>query len=83
MADNQKIVTGEAPVAQEVSQSKQQGKGAKNKKHEKFRGKKNEEFQAQLTASLLKRLRTTDPTQVSTIRFLGKPSAHLLDVWFF
>lgn len=62
MADNQKIVTGEAPVAQEQQQSKQQGKGAKNRKFEKFRGKKNQEFQAQLTASLLKRLHVTDRT---------------------
>lgn len=67
MADPQ-ITTGEPMEASASGSSKQQGKAAKNRKFEKFRGKKNQEFQAQLTASLLKRLHVTDPTKVSAIR---------------
>lgn len=67
MADKS-IPTGEAPMESAPTQSKQQGRGAKNRKFEKFRGKKNQEFQAQLTASLLKRLHVADPTSVSAIR---------------
>lgn len=74
MADNN-IATGETPAAQ--GQQKQPGKGAQNRKYNNFRGRKNQEFQAQLTASLLKRLHVSDPTQVSTIRLRSSvaPSA--------
>lgn len=81
MAD-QLTVTGEAQGQSGPATSKQQGKAAKARKFEKFRGKKNQEFQAQLTASLLKRLHVSDPTQVSAIRIRSSVTPAAVPVTF-
>lgn len=46
---------------------KKTSKPSTNGKFEKFRNKKNQEFQQQLTASILKRLKVSDPTTVAAI----------------
>ncbi|CAH2088491.1 unnamed protein product [Euphydryas editha] len=48
--ENQQISTGETAAGSVPDDKRQPGKSAKNKKFEKFRSKKNQEFQVQLTA---------------------------------
>lgn len=49
------------------AKSKKKGAGAKAKGEMRFRQKKNESFQAELTASILRRLKVSDPTTVNAI----------------
>lgn len=81
MAD-QVIPTGDAPVSSEARSSRPSGRAAKNRKFEKFRGKKNQDFQAQLTATLLKRLHVSDPTEVTAIKLRSSTVPAAIPVTF-
>lgn len=43
------------------------GKGAKDRREQKFRERKNNEFQMELQASILRRLKIADPTNVNAL----------------
>lgn len=51
-----------------AGKGKPSGKGAKKRKATRFRSNKNKDFQTELTASLLRRLNVTDPTNVTAIQ---------------
>ncbi|CAG5057429.1 unnamed protein product [Parnassius apollo] len=82
MDSKPEIITGETQRGSAPSGKKPQRKGAKNRKFEKFRTKKNQEFQVQLTASLLKRLHVSDPTTVSAIKLRSSVAPAAVPITF-
>lgn len=56
------------PKVDEVRPKVRKGRGAKAKGEEKFRRRKNDDFHAELQASILKRLKITDPTNLNAVK---------------
>lgn len=70
MENSTNLSISDDPVGNNLSarRGKEPGKNAKKRKEDRLRKRKNSEFQTNLTASLLRRLRVTDPTTVSAIQ---------------
>lgn len=58
----------ETPVVENSAKPTRRSKGSAVKKELKFRMKKNDEFQKELTATLMKRLKISDPTNLNAVQ---------------
>lgn len=58
----------DAKVEKPAPKQNRRGKGSSKNKEAKFRAKKNEDFQQELQATLLKRLKITDPTNLNAVQ---------------